>query len=118
MSDLLDSAIRNLETTAVKVATQEVMKYLVIHVWAGFAWPVVGPVVSFLVGYISGILMERLDWVTYMVVENWRVTNEGKDFIEAAENLQAIESSSDAAAIEKARKEKEDAFKRLIGLAS
>lgn len=62
--------------------------------------------------------MERLDWVTYMVVQNWKVTNEGKDFVKAAEDLQKLDGSADAKAIEEARKAKEDSFKRLIGLAS
>jgi hypothetical protein len=118
MSSAVDTAIKNLEDTAVKVATEEVMKYLALHVWAGFAYPVIGPIVSFFVSYVASILMERLDWVTYMVVQNWKVTNEGKSFIEAAEKLHQVEDSKDAEAIERARKEKEDAFRRLIGLAS
>lgn len=117
-NELIDTAIRNLEETAVKVAAQEVMKYLAIHVWAGFAWPVIGPIVSFFVSYVAAILMERLDWVTYMVVQNWKVTNEGKDFIEAAEKLQQLEDSKDAEAIRRAQQEKEEAFRKLIGLAS
>lgn len=114
----LDTAIKHLEETAVKVAAQEVMKYLAVHVWAGFAYPVIGPIVSFFVSYVASILMERMDWVTYMVVQNWKVTSEGKDFIETAEKLQQLEGSKDAEAIERARREKEEAFKRLIGLAS
>lgn len=114
----VDTAIKHLEDAAVKVAVQEVMKYLVVHVWAGFAWPVIGPIVSFFVSYVASILMEKLDWVTYMVVENWRVTQEGKDFVGSSEKLQEAEAKGDKDAIEKARKEKEESFRRLVGLGS
>ena len=114
----MDPIIANLEKTAVKVAAQEVMNYLIANVWAGFAWPVLGPVVGLLVSYVASILMEKLDWVSFMVVSNWKDTGEGKDFVESAAKLEQVLQGGDEAAIEQARKEKEDAFRKLIGLAS
>lgn len=114
----LDKAIAVLEETAVKVAAKEIMAHLVVHVWAGFAWPVIGPIVSYLVSYVAAILMVRLDWLAFMLVKNWQVTKEGQDFIKGALELEKAQQSGDQAVIEQAQKEKEDAFRKLIGLGS
>lgn len=118
MSLDLDELIKSLESTAVKTAVSEVMGYLTKNVWAGFALPVLNPVVGYLVGIVVGILMTRLDWLSYMLIEDWRNTSQAKEFEHAAqayENAPPTVSKEDLAVLEK---EKIDAFRKLISLGS
>jgi hypothetical protein len=113
-----DKVIEDAESLAVKVFTDEVMSYLSTAVWAGFAWPVLGPIVGLLVSWILAIGMQKLDWLTYMLVENWATTEEGKAYAKAANDLAALPPTADPEDLKKAQDAKVDAFRKLIGLAS
>jgi hypothetical protein len=113
-----DEIIKELENEAVRIATKDVMDYLVSNVWIGFGWIGLNPLFGFFVGFVAGILMEKLDWVSYMVIDSWETTNEGKAFAKTATELSAALDRGNADEIAAAQRAKEDAFRRLISVGS
>lgn len=118
MSIDINQVISDLESTGVKIATQQVMDYLVANVWSGFALSFVNPIVGWLVGFIVSILMVRLDWLAYMLVSDWQTSQEGADYITASVALANLPANADAATRAQYEQAKIDAFKKLVGLGS
>lgn len=114
----VDDVVKSLESVAVKTAVTEVMSYLAANVWVGFSWTLISPLAGYLVGLVASILMTRLDWLSYMLVDDWINTVQGKAFQDAAAKLQnapANATPEEIAALEKAQV---DAFRDVVKLGS
>lgn len=118
MSIDLNQVIADLESTGVKIATQEVMGYLAEEVWIGFSSPFISPIAAWFVAFIVSILMTRLDWLAYMLVSDWQATQEGADYITASVALANLPANASEADRKLAEQRKIDAFKKLVGIGS
>ncbi len=114
----IDILIADLQSTAVNVAVQEVMSYLVANVWVGLGSAFLSPIVGWLVGIVLDILMQKLDWLAFMLVEDWQTTQEGITYANAAQTLANLPPTASAADIAQAQAAKIAAFKNLVGLGS
>ncbi len=114
----LDEIIKQVEGTAVKTAVSEVMGYLSLNVWRGFSFPILNPLVSWLVGFVVSLLITRLDWLSYMLIEDWRNTSQAKEFEDAAQAYEKAPSSVSKEDLAILEKEKIDAFRKLVRLGS
>ncbi len=101
-----------------RLGTDEVLKWLVANVWKGFALPFLSPIVSWIVGFVLSVLMVRLDWFAYMLLDDWQNTQEANDYKGAADALANLPNSATPAEVAAAQATKIAAFKRLISLGS
>jgi hypothetical protein len=114
----LNQVITDLESTAVNVAVQEVLGWLVANVWVGLGSTFLSPIVGWFIGLVISVLMQKLDWLTYMLVENWQTTAEGINYENAATHLSNLPPTATLSELLAARQAKVDAFKKLVGLGS
>lgn len=118
MSADIDKLVSDLESTATNIAVQEIISYAAANIWSGFASAFVSPIVGWFIGIVIDILMQKLDWLSYMLVEDWQTTQEGVDYANAAKNLSSLPTTATPDEIAAAQQAKIDAFKRLVGLGS
>jgi hypothetical protein len=114
----VDRVLEDAKSLAVQVFTGQVMDFLASNVWVGFGWSVINPVIGSIVGLIAAIGFQRLGWLTYMLVENWAATEEGKAYAKAANDLAGLPAEASPEERKKAEDAKVDAFRKLIGLGS
>jgi hypothetical protein len=114
----IEKVLEDAKSLAVEVFSRQVMEYLTTSVWVGFGWAVINPLVSYLVGLVLSIGLQRLDWLTFMLVENWASTEEGIAYAKAANDLAGLPTTATPEDLKKAEDAKVDAFRRLIGLGS
>jgi hypothetical protein len=115
---LVDKLIKDLESTAVKVGVNQVMTWLTANVWGGFAGVFINPIAGFFVGIVVSVLVERFDWLSYMLIDGWKNTIEAEQYENAAKKLSDLPLTATPADRAKAEQDKIDAFTRLISIGS
>lgn len=118
MTITASSIVASLESDLVQFLTQKTLDGLIKNVSTAFAGGLVGGVAGWIIGLVVATGVQYGDWLTYMLVESWKTSNEATAYENAVTTRQNLPPGASDADIKNAEQAQMDAFNQLVNLGS